>query len=333
LAKADGFSEQALTAQESDSEWVMTEFLANQWQEWQHIKDLPDASSPVSAAALKKINETHTVGDQCTLCEKGFTSGHAVSKQHLHRASHVHQMNALMGEPAGPRKLFCGLSGPDVSQTLLKRFWGDELEAMPRRAMARLKKSGFQFKPSKSKAEVWVSGEAIERCGLAIVPFEHGTGKYDQSVVLPWNTIPEEGGGGGFEQDHFHHSWQQGQEWWPVVTLTFAFERTEHGWALNFGVRQGGCWIVCIYQLLSQVPTSWWCPWRGFAEFRPPPPPMRPSGVFIEEVEEDDEMAEAHPPSELEPPPEPAPQIPPLRQTPEPAPRIPYPSESMEMID
>ena len=118
-----------------------------------------------------------------------------------------------------------------------------------------------------------------------------------------------------------------------MVTLSFAFERTEHGWALNFGVRQGGCWIVCIYQLLSQVPTSWWCPWRGFAEFRPPPPPMRPSGVFIEEVEEDDEMAEAHPPSELEPPPEPAARIPPLRQMPEPAPRIPYPSESMEMID
>jgi hypothetical protein len=330
MAARDNLHPETVAQVQEDQQFAMAEFMADQAETLLNI----ETGKHLVPTNEELRRETHAAlkGGKCTLCNAEATDGHLASKGHHARCSVAARLSILAGRPAkgGARVLYSGAAPPFTQQTL-REVWGENLDLLPRRALNRLRHTGVSIKMSARAPARVIPGGAIKGCGLGVVNFKHGDTKYSRSKLTRWEGVPEQwpdatpepvsapgsgGGASGRRSDRMTQQAFEGQTFWPVVYLDFEEDSEAGTLGLHWGLSEGagGRWIVCIYQVLNDLPDAWWASfqeWFVGPQLTPPPPhpPLQNAGVW-----------------EDEPPPEPLPRIPPRRQAP-------YPSEAMEMID
>jgi hypothetical protein len=92
---------------------------------------------------------------------------------------------------------------------------------------------------------------ALQQLGMVT---HNGTGKYRQTdVVAPWNAIPEDFHQQGQPSNIPPFDLEQIASWWPVVCVHDDAEGT----ITMTAVCGGWIIVICIYQLMWDIPSAW----------------------------------------------------------------------------
>ena len=176
---------------QEDREFALAEFMADQAETLlnieagKHLVPTNDELMRETQAALK--------GGRRTLCNAEATDGQLASKGHRARCSVAARLSILAGRPqaSAPRRLYTG-AAPPFSQQILREVWGESLDLLPRKALARLRHAGVSIKTSSRGAARLVPGAAIKGCGLGVVNFKQGDPKYSRSKWTRWEGVLEQ---------------------------------------------------------------------------------------------------------------------------------------------
>ena len=141
--------------------------------------------------------------------------------------------------------------GQPLTRKRCREVWGHLLDYLPTRAEERIRACGG-FKDKKR----FVPYSKNLRFELGMVTY-NGSGKYRQNdVVAPWNAIPEDEGAlhqQGQQNTIPPFDLEQIASWWPVVCVHDDAEGT----ITMTAVCGGWIIVICIYQLMWDVPSAW----------------------------------------------------------------------------
>jgi hypothetical protein len=243
------------------------------------LLQLQTAMSPVDSMELSELGPPELAeyqGRVCPWCGKQDGVSHRSGKQHQERKKEAADLTRLAGVAARPRSL-ASLSlkplytprGRVPSKAEMKAHWGNSLELLPERAMARCRRSGG-IKLGKHL----IPPGAVRRLHLAVVSYS-GTGKYSESNrLLRWTELPDQAPQAPPElpvpappafpappvQEFDWGNLPFGDGWWPVTIIEWQVEGEFQAWRyLVTHAVTGGVAIVCIYQWGWPEPTAWWC--------------------------------------------------------------------------
>jgi hypothetical protein len=294
------------------------------------IKDLPQAvkdalprpsllvRATVTAEEMNTVNARIVINGQCQLCGKGATDTHMFSAAHISKVQEEALAERLAGISLSGRRFRSdgkGYQGP-LHRKGLAEFWGNGLETMPATCLAQLRrKNGVTIYGPGSPYKVTM--DKIRDVTLAFVSYSAWVGKAayksntheeararyidwidlaDSEETTALDTAPERG---------------EAQGWWPVCVINVDGEVTK--WYKELvGEQQNIKIIQCFYQLLGEDENRAWLlevfdP-RPAVSPPPPPLPIEPGWQFVGPAPVDGVWEE--------PPPEPAPRVPPLRGRP-----------------
>ena len=177
---------------------------------------------------------------RCLLCQKQATEGHLVSSEHVRRIEED-AIGTLMGGKADTTRRFNGdLCKGVPTKKLIKDFWGDALENLPRVAMDIHRKKGVFYVNKKD----FTPKDARYELGIVSYP---GHGKYDKCSFLDYHDLPDCEEVATEEQKAVKIPEDQG--WWPVIAL-----KKEYANGVATRVL-----VVCWYQLLTDGRViAWW---------------------------------------------------------------------------
>jgi hypothetical protein len=210
----------------------------------------------------------------CTLCKKYFGASHETSAEHISRLDEMTAGDEMIGPcHAGSSRRFSDTPGLPrfLSQSLLKAYWGQDVQSMIALVWHRLRVGGVKLEaaiPGWGKSKRLISADEVSGIGMGAVTYP-GSGKYDPcvDVAVRWEDMvadlpPDMGRFERLIDDECKKEGifkaPDGRGWWPICIASWKTEASDRGFRgtpQEYRVRQqmGLCvvWALCWYQLLD----------------------------------------------------------------------------------
>jgi hypothetical protein len=132
----------------------------------------------------------------CTLCKKYFGASHETSAEHISRLDEMTAGDEMIGPcHAGSSRRFSDTPGLPrfLSQSLLKAYWGQDVQSMIALVWHRLRVGGVKLEaaiPGWGKSKRLISADEVSGIGMGAVTYP-GSGKYDPcvDVAVRWEDM------------------------------------------------------------------------------------------------------------------------------------------------